>query len=214
MPTIKCFMCPKPADLSGFRQGQYERTGRAYCSRECSTAYRARRSSETATKTNLKYASARMKLNNPMRHKKSRDKMRKTLLRIGHRPSVQGGNGTPPPPAEAALFAIFGGMGFVMQFAIRTGKRKGDGKKIPHSYKVDLANPTLRLAIEADGGSHGMRERKEQDRKKEGVLGGLGWTVLRFTNLEILNDPTAVVVRVLSTISKLKTSTLMSLAGS
>src|SRR4030042_4377880 len=52
-----CFICGKPADLSKHRRSQFLKTGRAYCSTECSLVYPPQRSSETMSRTNLKYAS-------------------------------------------------------------------------------------------------------------------------------------------------------------
>jgi hypothetical protein len=80
----------------------------------------------------------------------------------------------------------------------------------PRNYKVDIGHPETKLAIEVDGRSHQMRERQEQDRKKESILSGLGWTVLRFKNEEVKESLAACVAMVTSTISKLKTLTLTS----
>jgi len=46
---VKCIMCENLADLTGHRKYQYKKTGRAYCSRECSNLYRSKISSETKT---------------------------------------------------------------------------------------------------------------------------------------------------------------------
>jgi len=101
---------------------------------------------------------------------------------------------------------LFGGLGFMAQPVIRTGVKKGDARKIPPCYKPDLGNFRLKIALEADGGSHGSR--RHLDEKKDAFLRGLGWTVLRFTNEEILNRPDQVATKAMSTILRLTGSTL------
>jgi len=44
------------------------------------------------------------------------------------------------------------------------------------------------LAIEIDGNSHCLLSRQAQDRKKENFLKSLGWTVLRFTNQQVIEE--------------------------
>lgn len=205
-PKVTCHMCAETADLSGHRHSQWKRTGRAYCSLECSLAYRAKRSSETMSKTNRVYASDRMKRNNPMQHAEIRARMSDTLRTIGHQPKERGGNGKTAPVPEQMLELMFGSLGFIPQLAIKTGWKKGNGI-YPVVYKPDLGNPTLKIAIEADGNSHLLLDRRKRDQKKDEFLRGLGWTVLRFSNREILTEPMRVLETVMSTISKSLTST-------
>jgi very-short-patch-repair endonuclease len=47
-------------------------------------------------------------------------------------------------------------------------------------YYVDFAFPDIRLAIEADGSAYHSGDRRERDRKRDGVLLRAGWTVKRF----------------------------------
>ena len=74
--------------------------------------------------------------------------------------------------------------------------------------RVYCGNSTFRIAVEADGPSHGTLARKEQDAKKDALLGLYGWTVLRFSNEEILASPERVRSEVLSLISKWMERTL------
>lgn len=83
----------------------------------------------------------------------------------------------------------------------------------PHTYKIDVASPELKLGIEVDGRSHLLARRKAEDRRKEAVLQRLGWTVLRFTNREVTERLEDCVQTVLSTISKLKAPTPTSPTG-
>ena len=200
---VTCIMCSAAADLSGFRLARFQQTGRAYCSPACSNIYRSQVSSKTMARTNSQYASDRMTKNNPMRSEVTRAKVSETLRLIGHAPTQRGGNGKPATVAEMALFVLFASEGFVLRPVIRTGVRRRNEYRVPTSYKPDLANFEFKVALEADGKSH-HGERRTLDLKKDSFLNGLGWTVLRFTNGEILGDPSRVVTTVLSTISRLR----------
>ena len=87
-----------------------------------------------------------------------------------------------------------------MEQAIPTKMPRNSG--YPTCYKVDVCNPALKIAVEVDGNSHCPISRQEQDRKKDALLSGLGWTVLRFSNRQVMTDLEGCVRKVLSTISK------------
>jgi hypothetical protein len=199
-PEIPCTICGKMSDLSDFRYGQYLKTKRAYCGRACSRIYQAQISSITLTKTNLKYGYPHMARNNLVPTLEARKKSSETLKAKGHKPKVQGGNGKPPTEAEALLFSYLSDFGFVLQPSILTPRPKE--KQYPWCYKPDLGNFSIKLAIEADGTTHNGR--KTLDMKKDQCLNGLGWTVLRFKNQEILQNTTQVIQKIMSTISILK----------
>ncbi len=169
------------------------RKPRRTCSKEC----RSRASARTMARTNRQYASVRMKKRNPMRRADVRARVSLTLRAIGHKPKVRGGNGKGPTVCERALSRA---LGWPTSVVIRTGKKRGSG--YPGCYKVDLGNLALKVAIEVDGSSHCALERKRQDRKKEKLLHGLGWKVLRFTNEQVNDSLSTCVQTVLSTISK------------
>jgi very-short-patch-repair endonuclease len=63
-----------------------------------------------------------------------------------------------------------------------------EGENLPTCYKLDLAWPDLKLGVEVDGASHLMKSRKLQDAKKGKALHSLGWTVLRFSNQEVMTS--------------------------
>lgn len=110
----------------------------------------------------------------------SRAKISRRLREIGHGPSVRGGNGHGlTEPQRILLDAL--GPSWRAEFAISLGQRTPG---YPTNYKVDLALPERRVAIEADGHTH--RSRKAQDEKKDAKLRSLGWIVLRFWNRDIL----------------------------
>jgi len=59
---------------------------------------------------------------------------------------------------------------------------------------VDFACTKVRLVVEVDGGYHEGRQRRDGARDR--ALQQLGWSVLRLTDHEVLNDSDAVVVRI------------------
>jgi hypothetical protein len=62
----------------------------------------------------------------------------------------------------------------VQQHRVRLGGR---------TFKIDLAYPTLRLAIELDGWEfHGSRSAFDDDRTRANLLVAAGWTLVRFTS--------------------------------
>jgi very-short-patch-repair endonuclease len=56
-------------------------------------------------------------------------------------------------------------------------------------YKIDLAHPEKKIAIELDGHDfHKTRSQRTNDAKRERYLQMKGWKVIRFTGTEIYND--------------------------
>lgn len=204
--TLNCSVCGKEIEVSGQKLSYYKKTNRVYCSKTCSKIFCSAVSSKTMARTNRRYASARMKKNNPMYKEESREKMKASLKRIQHSPKIRGGNGKPPTEAELKLFDIFGGIGFHLQCIVKTGHYR-DGSGFPAHYKIDCGNPVLKIGIETDGASHCSLKRKAQDQKKDAFLIGLGWRVFRFTNQEIFQNINEIMITIMSTISKLKTQT-------
>jgi hypothetical protein len=146
----------------------YKKTGVVYCSPKCSYSSRGRTSS------------VRMIANNPMMLEEARKKMSDTLKRIGHRPSVLGGNGRGMTvPQEILLNKL--GDGWYPELVVVTGNGY-----LPYHYKIDIANPIIKVAIEVDGGSHFSLVAQKRDRRKEEFLKSKGWTVYRFKNSEIM----------------------------
>lgn len=67
---------------------------------------------------------------------------------------------------------------------------------LPTCYKVDLAYPSAKIAIEVDGRSHQTKKWRFLDKRKETVLFALGWLVLRFTNKEIMTNINLVIEKI------------------
>lgn len=148
--------------------------------KRCMPCYRinmAQRNRDTAPE--------RMRLNNPMANLETRKKMSETLHRIGHKPIIRGGNGKPLSPAHQMLSDAIG-CPWKDEFIVVTNTYRGSG--LPTHYKIDIAHPFKKIAIEVDGNSHCALSRQSQDKKKELFLSKLGWTVIRFKNEEVLNN--------------------------
>lgn len=120
----------------------------------------------------------------PMKDPRSVEKLKATLRRIGHKPSMRGGNGKPlTPPQQFLLSAL--GPPWVAEYS--EGLKSTWTKGYPKHYKIDLAQPLKKIAIEVDGGSHNTALARMRDPKKDAKLTELGWKVLRFSNKEILS---------------------------
>ena len=55
-------------------------------------------------------------------------------------------------------------------------------------YIIDFACPTHKLIVEVDGSQHGSAEIAEADAVRTAKLEGLGWTILRFWNDDVVRD--------------------------
>jgi hypothetical protein len=127
---------------------------------------------------------------NPMANPASREKMRSSIIRLirqgvlvpyGGRPY---GNGRSPTPAEARLLAAFPQMRH--EFIVPTGMGRGSG--YPTHYKIDIADPVRRIAIEIDGSSHSSPARRMADMRKSSFLTALGWKLIRLSSRQVLRD--------------------------
>lgn len=116
--------------------------------------------------------------NNPLVRAKTTSALRgRTFL-------SRGGNGKLTLPQKILAIAT----GMQMEYAISTSPAKGKFPSLPTSYKVDLAEPQSKLAVEVDGRSHLTKKWKFLDKRKTEVLNYLGWRVVRFSNEEVLAD--------------------------
>lgn len=198
--TATCLWCGTEFAITS-RNSYMLKTGRPYCGKACSSAYRSQQSSIRMAETNRKYASARMRERNPMRDPVAKEKMRTKMRALGFT-GLRGGNGQATPQQEA----LAGALGWPMEVAIPTNAR-ATGLDYPTAYKVDVGNTTLRVAIEVDGKGHKLKEKQAEDAKKTAFLESQGWLVLRFWNWEVDASLAQCVQTVLSTISKLPART-------
>lgn len=183
-----CLACGKVFDRETTSGTQPRKT----CSRACLNAVH----SATMARTNRKYCAAR-KIGVPL-SAETRARLSAVMKARGHKPRVLGGNGRGPTVPEQTLASA---TGLALNVIVRTGQR---GHGIPTHYKLDMAEKTVLLAVEVDGGSHAGIARKAQDAKKEAWLTAHGWTVLRFSNRQAMEHTEACALMVSSTISRLQ----------
>jgi hypothetical protein len=195
--TLPCCNCGAMVEARGSRALGLATKGRAYCDATCLESETRRRCSETMSRTNRVHASSRMRERNPMRSPEARARMSRTLRLVGHEPKLRGGNGHGPTREERLLAEA---LGWQTNVIVRTLMPRGSG--YPAHYKVDVGCPVRKVAIEVDGGSHGSLKVQGWDAKKAALLRSYGWTVLRFTNAEVLADPEACAALVRSTTSR------------
>lgn len=191
--TGPCAECRQEFSLSTPQRTKVQQGRLVYCSPSCLSV----RSSRLMSRTNAENGVMRKPENNGMFRPEVRAAVSAKLRAIRHKPPVQGGNGRGMTEPERLLAELTG----LTPVIVPTGSR---GQGYPTHYKIDLGDAALRLAVEIDGMSHKALSRREQDRKKEAFLRGLGWTVLRFSNEQVLGSPTDCAQTVTSTISGLR----------
>lgn len=197
--TVPCSICETAFTLPPSKRAYWRKSGRAVCSPECRMKSAVATGRRTVfTKAECHARSVRLTTNNPMRDPLTRAKVSATLKAIGHRPSVRGGNGRGPSEPQRLLAEA---LGWPMEVSIGTGPgARASGRAT--CYKLDIGNPTLKVGVEVDGSSHSSLKRREEDRRKVEFLNGEGWTVLRFSNREVMADTAGCAQTVLSTISR------------
>lgn len=178
-----------------------------FCSKRCSTTSRVtpemrersrramneiRNRPEVQAKLAAHLASSR----NPVKDPEVRAKAHAVLRSQGF-PSLTGGNGRGPTEPQRLLAEA---MGWPMEHVVPTGRPRSPG--LPTHYKLDIAEPSLMVAIEVDGHSHTTARVAAADARKEAFLRSRGWTVLRFSNRSVMTDMPTVLKAITSTTSK------------
>ncbi len=77
------------------------------------------------------------------------------------------------------------------KYALRAKQMKGytfNRQRPIGNYIADFVCKELKIVIELDGISHLFEEVQEKDKIKENFLNGLGYTILRFSDEEVLTD--------------------------
>lgn len=218
-----CEVCGN--EFSFRSSGKKNNAKRRFCSNQCAARWRMARPGRAAISvgpmraavrkkwaTDEEYrsrmarnSSARMIMQNPMRSAKVRKKISVALS--GRTFLSRGGNGQYTRP-QIAIHEL---TGFPMEYAINTKPVRQRFQSVPKSYKVDLADPSAMLAIEIDGNSHRQRKWRFLDKRKTEILNALGWSVLRFSNKEVIANPALIVQKINSfTTSALKGTTTIS----
>jgi len=96
-------------------------------------------------------------------------------------------NGAKPPEQEPLARAL----GWPTERAIATGEPTW-----PCAI-VDIAHPTLPIAVEVDGASHHTVKQQARDARKAALLARVGWLVLRVWNAEVRDDLAGIVAAIL-----------------
>jgi hypothetical protein len=118
-----------------------------------------------------KASSARMRLRNPMHNPAAKRRAIAAQRARGAewRPPVRGGNGKKIPLPERLLNAALGAP-WTSQLIVATRRPR----PWPHHYKIDIAHPTKKIAVEADGRSHCALKRRAADQRRDECLTALG----------------------------------------
>jgi len=184
-----CLQCGKVFYIRSMGQTS---ANRKFCSQKCNAIHRfkgtelgreyARRMRQSGNGwegTKRPDVAERMIKHNPMTNPETRERARKSKL--GQTFLSRGGNGTVTKQQEQLRQAL-GLPENVLEYPVLTADATTEFPSLPPCYKVDLAIPELKLAIEVDGRTHKEKRWRYLDQRKTAVLNHLGWTVLRFWN--------------------------------
>ncbi len=165
-----CIICGEP---TGSRKLCLKRECKSQHSRNTMNANLAKHGGEIT----------RFRRTNGMHRPEVRADVSRKLVAMGWGPTVRGGNGTGPTRCELLLSEK---LGWPTNVIVKPGMGRGNG--YPTHYKLDIAHEGLKIAIEVDGNSHMVIDRKIQDLKKADWLISKGWKVIRFKNSQVESD--------------------------
>ena len=176
---------------------------RKTCSKECRYVLIGKKR-EGVPQT--EFCKENMRKNNPMWKEGVVQKMLKTKEMNGTLhvwKGKRGGNGTLSEPQKVLLEEL--GEGWIPEFPVTVPWINPYRKinRLSHTYKVDIGNPMLKVAIEVDGKAHSYRSVQQSDLKRTERLKEVGWKVFRFTNAEITKNCSEVVTKIKTLIKDL-----------
>ena len=196
-----CYECGKEFESDDkYRYRRFKKSGRSYCSKECSRALHRRLLSIRLTKEPESYVCSECGVEFKMKNKAKRYHFVKTG-------KVYCSDGCAKKNALSALATLGGGrgkgstltesqrilsemLGWKTEYIVTTGIKMADNPlRLPSSYAIDIANDKVMVAIEVDGFHHYQEKFKIRDLKKERFLRSIGWTIIRFFNNEVINNP-------------------------
>lgn len=205
--TLPCEWCQQTFT----KEGRVDRPPR-FCNRACSAKWRMSRPDyvasldtpkrRAASSESLRRVRSRPEVQaklaahlagpgNPIRDPAVRAKAATRLRETGYR-TLNGGNGQLTVPQKLLAARL----GWATEITVPTGRKA----PYPHAYKIDIGSSPLMIAIEVDGQSHHSPTARARDAKKDNLLRALGWTVLRFTNRQVLRETESVVATVMEAI--------------
>jgi very-short-patch-repair endonuclease len=91
-------------------------------------------------------------------------------------------------PAERALWELLRGRQVLGLKFLRQMPANG--------FIADFCCREVRLVVELDGGIHETEQQAAYDDERDACLRGLGYTILRFSNREVLEEPESVLRRI------------------
>lgn len=201
-PLVPCPSCQKPFQPVNKGRGRFTKTCSAACrdirvkipQGVCETCgdpfsarYRSKRFCSPKCYIHLPKPEhvERMTVQNPMSDLGVRGRMRHSLQLRGD-PFVgggRGGNGRELTKPQLAVLKVFPTL--IAEYPIPTGVLPDGRSKF---WLVDCADPIRKVVIEVDGASHKRLAQKARDVEKDTALQRIGWTVLRVTNAEALQE--------------------------
>lgn len=211
----KMFRAPEvPCQVCGILFHARHGNKRQQC---CSQACRNRRMSQTrkgkrpdAALHALALPAAQAKLQaylhsprNPLLTLSSRRKAQDRLAAQGYGHFFHGGN----QPLTTPQQLLANRLGWPTEVTVRLNTLPGRARSRreratrPYRYCLDLAEETLKIAVEVDGQSHGSR--RNHDQCRDAKLCALGWTVLRFTNRQVLTDLESVLAQIAAVVQSI-----------
>lgn len=199
--TRVCGNCGEPVTR---KPGQFSGKAVVYCSHSCASAalhasltpekkqeYRERmRELATSHPGFLKNYERMHGATNPMKSPEVRARVSKALAGVS-RKHLNGGNGTGLTAPQALLLDELG-TDWYPEYCLWA-------RGYVHDWPLmllDLALPSLKVAVEVDGVSHNTHKARIRDAKKERLLSEHGWRVLRVTNDSVRSDVCAVANKV------------------
>lgn len=199
--TYICSECGNVFDSTNkYVYRRFKKTGRCYCSKECSRKYFGRSISAILTKKPMAYTCSECGNEFKMKNKARQLHFKKTgkvycsdkcakINMLSALSDLGGGRGKGRMPTKAQAI-LAGLLCWEMEHIVTTGiKMLNNPLCLPTSYSIDIANSDLKIAIEVDGYHHYQAAFKEKDAKKDMFLSSIGWTVIRFFNKEVLDNP-------------------------
>src|ERR1035437_358052 len=204
----KCLICPKTFIVC---KNQKENSKKRFCGRSCSAKWRTKQpwAIENSRKAIKIAQKSRVGVKNPkaslrmieMNKNLEFNKKKWEGFYRWHQENPtflnRGGNGQLTKP-QIILMEL---LNLPTEYPIETRNVRHLFPSLPNSYKVDLAHLESKTAIEVDGESHKTKKWKFLDKRKTKALDSLGWSVLRFWNKEILENPQEVVDQINSYIT-------------
>jgi very-short-patch-repair endonuclease len=103
-------------------------------------------------------------------------------------------------PAEGALWELL-------------RNRRLDGLKFRRQFPIsifiaDFCCFELNLVVELDGGVHAMREQAAHDANRDCYLRSLGYTLLRFPNERVFDNPSSILQAIAAEARRLRNDTI------